>query len=126
MVEDKKQKRDELSLSHIYPFLSNKYSPLIDELEQQTQRVFAMLRCSVINIEQPEIDLYASILNNSTDEEIPLVFSILAEEKHDKTIVYFLEIVLPELESGNHILEFIATEKTTKSVISVANSFRIK
>jgi len=126
MVESKTQDRDEVSLTYIYPFLSNECSPLIEELEQQTPRIFALLRCSVTNIEQPKIDLYANIISGSTEEEIPLVFSISSSEKQDETNVFLLDIKLPGLESGSYILELIAAEKTTKSVVSTAKSFKIK
>jgi hypothetical protein len=126
MVESETKEKEDLSLNHIYPFFSNEYSPLIEELEPQKSRISAVLRYAVVNIQKPEIDLYANIVNETTEDEIPLVFSIRSSEKQGDTHVLFLDIELPELEPGRYALEFLAAEKTTKSVVSTAKSFRIK
>jgi len=126
MVEEEAQEKDDVSLKHIYPFPSNEYSPLIDELDPQKSRISAVLRYTVINIQKPEIDLYVNIVNETTEEEIPLDFSIRSSEKQENTHDLFLDIRLPELEPGRYALEFLAAEKTTKSVASAAKSFTIK
>lgn len=126
MFEGGTQEKDDLSLNQIYPFLSNEYSPLIEELDPQKSRISVILRYMVINIQTPEIDLYANIVNEATKDEISLDFSIRSSEKQEDTHVLFLDIKLPELESGSYSLEFLAAEKTTKSVVSAAKSFKIK
>jgi VWFA-related protein len=126
MVEEEAQEKDDVSLKHIYPFPSNEYSPLIDELDPQKSRISAVLRYTVINIQKPEINLYVNIVNETTEEEIPLDFSIRSSEKQENTHDLFLDIRLPELEPGRYALEFLAAEKTTKSVASAAKSFTIK
>lgn len=125
MVEGKTQDKDEVSLNHIYPFLSNEYVPLIEELEHQTSRIFAVLRYSIVNIQNPDVDLYANLVNETTEDEIPLNFSIRSSEKQGEIHVLLFDIKLPELEPGSYFLEFLAAEKTTKSVVSVAKSFKI-
>lgn len=126
MVEGETQEKDDVSLNHIYPFPSNEYSPLIMELEPLKSRISAVLRYMVMNIQKPEIDLYANIVNETTEDEIPLDFSIRSSEKQEDTHILFLDIKLPELESGSYALEFLAAEKTTKSVVSTTKSFKIK
>jgi VWFA-related protein len=126
MLQVESKEIDNLSLKHIYPFPSNEYSPLIDELDPQKSRISAVLRYTVMNIQKPEIDLYANIVNEATRDEMPLVFSIHSSERQAETNVLFLDIELPELKPGRYALEFLAAEKTTKSVVSAGKSLRIK
>lgn len=126
MVKSEAQGNNDVSLKHLYPYLTNNCAPLIEEVGQITQHVFALLRCSIIGIDKPEIDLYANLINESTEEEIILNFSISSSENQDEKRVFLLDIKLPELESGSYVLELMAAEKTTKSVTSVAKSLKIR
>ena len=50
----------------------------------------------------------------------------LEKAKAESPDTILLDIEMPELESGNYILELIAAEKTTKSIVSAVKSFRVK
>ncbi len=125
-VKGETEKKNDVSLNYIYPFLSNEYSPLIEELEQQTAQILAVIRYSIVNIQQPEVVLFVTIVNKSTGDEIPLDFSISSSKEQDETNILLLDIKLPGLESGNYSLEFIAAERATKSIDSVERSIKIK
>jgi len=126
MIGGKIQGKEDIALNHIYPFSSSEYSPLIEELDPQTSRISAVLRYTVINIQKPEIDLYANIVDETTEDEIPLDFSLHSSEIQENTHVLYLDITLPELKPGKYSLEFLAAEKTTKSVVSASKPFKIK
>lgn len=119
--------RESLSLISIFPFNSTKYSPLIEELDQGTSKLYAVLRCSIIDIQEPEVELTAHLIQHSTKQEIPLSFSILsAENQKEKTDILLIEFQMPELLAGEYSLNLMAEEMTTKSRSSITRAFRVR
>jgi len=116
-----------LDLKAIYPSISNQSSVLFEKVDKGVSKLLAEVRCLMIGIQDPEIELAASLIPLSrTQEVIPLSFSILScLEKKDMDIL-LLEFQLPELESGKYSLNLVANEIKTKSVSQVNMSLKIK
>jgi len=126
----KKQKEGDsgiLDLKAIYPSISNQSSVLIEEMDKGVSKLLAEVRCLMIGIQDPEIDLSASLFPLSqTQEVLPLSFSILSCSEMKEMDILLLEFRMPELESGQYSLNLVANEIKTKSISKVNMFFKIK
>jgi len=127
----KKQKKETgsepLSLINIYPFLSREYSPFVGDLDQGISKLLAAVRCSVVDIQEPEIDISVNLIQHPSGEKIPLSSSILSRKKEDGNMdIFLIELQLPELKPGRYSLEITAEEKTTKLKSQATRTFQVK
>ena len=116
------------SPSMVFPFDSSKYSPLIEELDQGTNSVLAVVRCSFSGIQQPDIKLFANLIHHlgDTGKTIPVNTSILNKYQGDDTEIYLIELQTTELQSGEYFLYLFAEDIPTKSRSRVNTSFKVK
>jgi len=126
--EDKKKKTKDAapSLSDIYPFLSNEHSPLVGDLEQGTPKLLAVVRSSVVDIQDPDIELTAFLFDYELTEKTPLPLSILASEKQKETDVLLCELQLPEMKPGKYFIKIAAEERKTGAKAETSQTFRVK
>jgi hypothetical protein len=122
----KPDKRDEVSLNHIYPFLSNRYSPLFHHLERHTTHILAVLRYKTLELQQPEIALHGTLVHNATAKEEPLDFHVVQSRKQDDTTALLISINLPRLEPGRYSIAFRAADDVSSAQSQTARSFAIK
>lgn len=115
-------------LSPVYPFDSSLYSPLVGELERGTKRIFAVLRCSILGIQQPDIQLSANLilLLADTEKNIPTALSILNRHQEEGTEIFLIELQTEELQSGEYFLCVFAEDKLTQSRSDVNTTFKVK
>jgi hypothetical protein len=119
--------REPLSLIKIYPFDSGKYAPLVGGIDQGISKLLAVVRCSIVNIQKPEVELLASLIQSSTEQNIPLSFSIISAQKEEKeTDILILEFQLPELQPDEYSLNLIAEELKTKTRSHLNTTFTVK
>ncbi len=120
------KEREPLSLNDIYPLLSNQHTPLVGCLESGTSKLLAILRCSVVEIPEPEIDISAYLVERESAQKAPLVLSILSSKAQGEADILLLELQLPELKTGDYTLEISAEEIKTHSKSEVATQFRVR
>jgi VWFA-related protein len=125
-VMEEEIQTEPVSLINIYPYLSNQYSPLVQNLEQGKDRLLGILRCSVRDIEEPNVEISIYLNQQSTEQKDLLPFSIISSEREEEADILLLEIELPELEPGDYSLEFTAREATTGLESQVTQAFRVK
>ena len=113
-------------LANIYYSLSNDNSPLLDELERGTSTLLGIVLCSILNIQEPEVDLTANLIDQASYEKIPLTLSIISVKSKEKIDIILIELRLPELQPGTYSLEIIAKESSSNSSSQVSRTFRIK
>ena len=128
LLKDQKKgtKKVSLSINDIYPFLSNYFSPLVEDLEQGIVNLCAEVQCSIFNTEEPDVELSAYLINHSSAEKIPLYFSFISSKNEGESYVLFLEFEMPELEPGDYSIEIIADEMATKARSQATRNFEIK
>jgi hypothetical protein len=124
--QKKKSKSEPLSIANIYPFLSNRHSPLVDTLEKGISKLFAIVHCSHKEIDKPNIEFSAHLTQFPSGEKIRLLFSILKTEKEKETDVLLLEINLPELLPGKYSLEMTAQETARKLKSHTVQTFDVR
>jgi len=117
-----------LSLIDIYPLLPKEHSPLVEELDQKISKLLAIMRCSVVDIKKPEIDISAHLIRNLTGEKIQLSSNLLSTEgkKDEDTDLLLIELQLPELKAGRYVLEIVAEELSTKLKSGVTRTFKVR
>lgn len=114
-------------LSEIYPALSGRPSLMAGELDKGTRTLLAEVRCMITVIQDPEIDLSASLTSLSDPRQaIPISFSILTVKEEQDMDILLMEFNLPELEEGEYLLNLTAQEAKTNSKSQVNISFKIK
>ncbi len=126
LPQKRKEAGEEAVLYEIYPFLSENYVPLLEEIPRETSKVLASVRCSIINIPSPEIDLSVYLVDPITMEQIALSHSVLSAEAKGDMKIFLLELQLPELRTGEYMLEISAEELSTQSKSKVAQNFYVK
>ena len=114
--------------SAIYSFDSSQYSPLVEQLDQRTNKVLAVVRCSFSGIQQPDIKLSANLIHHLADtgKTIPVFISILNQYQEDDTEVFLIELQTEELQSGEYFLYLFAEDMFTKSRSRVNTAFKVK
>lgn len=122
----KQEKSEPLSLVHIYPFISNEHSPLIDVLDQATSKILGVLRYLQSAVQKPAVKLSTYLIQTPSGQRIPIPFSIVTSKKEAMTNILLMEFDLPELSLGEYSLEIAAEEMTTHEKSQVAQSFKVK
>ena len=114
--------------SAVYPFDASQYSPLVEQLDQRTNKVLAVVRCSFSNIQQPDIKLSANLIHHLADtgKTIPVFISILNQYQEDDTVIFLIELQTEELQSGEYFLYLFAEDMFTKSRSRVNTAFKVK
>lgn len=121
------EKESEMNaLKNIYPFLSENPSPLFREIDPNVSKFLAVIKCSYIQVPDPEIELSSYLLEQASGETIPLSFSILSLREGKGLDTLLLEIQLPRMEPGEYTL-FIAGENIkTKKNSQVTRDFTVR
>lgn len=124
--EKKKPKSKPLSIANIYPFLSNRHSPLVDTLEKGSSKLFAIMRCSHREIAKPKIELSVDLIQHPSGEKTRLIYSILRTLEEQDSNVILIEINLPEMISGSYSLEITAHDAVSGSESSTVQTFNVR
>ena len=124
--QKKRTEKDSLSINDIYPFLSNDFSPLVEDLEQGKINLYAEVRCSIYNTKEPDVELSVYLIDHSSGEKIPLSFSFLSSKNLGELYILFLEFETPELEPGDYSIEITADEMTTQASSQATRNFKIR
>lgn len=125
LIKDEKQSKS-TDLLDIYPFDPNQYSPLVEELNQGISKLLALMRYSIIDIQEPEFHLSACLIHLSSGQKIPLSFSILSTKKEEEISTLLTEFQIPELESGKYSFNLIAEELKTKSTSQISSRIQVR
>ena len=125
--QKKGTEKGSLSINDIYPFLANNFSPLVEEVNQEISSLLAVLRLSIIDIPEHEIEFSVHLFNHSSQKKVQLTNSfILSNENIEGTEVLLFEIQLPELEPGSYSIEITADEMTTQARSQATRNFKIR
>lgn len=124
--KNKEAQERELSISDIYSFLTNEHSPLLETIDQGTTKLLAIMRSSVVGIQNPNVELSAFLGQKPEAQKTRLNFSILSSKKDKDTDILFLEFQLPQLKPGIYSLDLVAMETSTQAKSQISRSFQVK
>ncbi len=122
----KDRKKEPLSINDIYPLLSNQHSPLVNEIDKDVSKLLAVVRCAVADIQKPEVNVKAYLVEKESGKTTELPLSILTSEREEKTDILLLEIQLPEWKPGEYAIDMIAEEASSKQRSQTKTIFRVK
>ncbi|MCJ7583068.1 MAG: hypothetical protein MUP98_21330, partial [Candidatus Aminicenantes bacterium] len=98
-----------------------------EEVNREVSSLRAVLRLSIIDIPNYEIEFSVNLINHSSQKKVQLSdTSILSTENIEGMEVLLMEIQLPELELGDYSIEIIADEMTTNARSQVTRNFKIR
>lgn len=89
-------------------------------------KLLAVVRCAVADIQKPEVNVTAHLIEKESGKTTELSLSILTSERKEKTDILLLEIHLPELKSGEYTIEITAEEANSKQRSQAKTSFKVK
>jgi VWFA-related protein len=124
--EEKDRKSTDLSLSDIFPFDTTQYAPVVKELDGDTTKIIAVLRCISGGITEPEISLTARLVSSTSSEEIPIPLKILDQTQDQNVLIYSLELSLPVLQPGYHLLILSADEHKSRTISRTVTEIKIR
>jgi len=112
----------------VYTFDTSQYSPLIEELDQGTNRILAVARCSFSDIKQPDIRLSADLFLcfAEIEKKIPVDLSILNQYQEDDTVIFLIEFQTDGLQSGEYTLNLSAEDSRSQSKSQVNTAFKVR
>lgn len=119
------KKSKSLSLNRIYPFITNKHAPLMNEISKDCRLLHVALRF-VTKLKQPKLKLILYIDDPQTEQKTPLAFNIVSTKKEDEVQIYFVEVELPELKPGEYTLGIASQELDTDTKYQMTHAFRVK
>jgi len=126
-VKEKKGKELEtLSLNELYPYLSNRHSPLVKEVDRSIRNLLAVLRYSVGSRENLDIDLEVELIHSPSGRKIPLEFNIVESGEFDLDKVLLMEISLPYLEPDLYTLNITLSDSEFNLEDVTSRTFRIR
>ncbi len=111
-----------------YSSQSSQYFPVVEPLDQGTDHILALVRCSFSGISQPVIELFGNLVHNSPDgaQKLPITLQPLDTTQKEGMLIYLLELHMEELSSGEYFLYIFAHESITQSRSGVHTTFRVK
>lgn len=114
--DEKGQEKDKSysTLVNFYPYDAEQYTPLIDEVSQDTTRLLVLLPCSIIRFEKPNMILSAHLVNLSSGKRKTLPLSLLGQQQEDDVITYTLELRTENLSPGKYTLYLLAEDSETQ------------
>ncbi|MFQ6082479.1 MAG: VWA domain-containing protein [Candidatus Aminicenantia bacterium] len=114
------------SFFNVYPFDYNEYCPLIEELKPEVSKLLAVVRCSIINIQQPEVQFSAYLIHLSTGKKIPLSLSVLNQYQEEDIQIFLIKLPIGGLQPGKYSLYLFAEEMNTKSKSHTSTTFIVR
>ncbi len=109
-----KEEKETLFLNELYPFLSNRHSPL------------AILRYSAGSRENLKIDLEIELIHSPSGRKIPLEFNIVESEKFELDDILLIEIKLPYIEPDLYTLNITLSDPNYNLKAETSRTFRIR
>ncbi len=120
------EKAEKVTLSDHYSFDPRQYSPYLDKTLIRNSELWAVFRCSIINIPNPEVHFAAFFKEKISGQEIPVELQVLEEIKAKDSVICFVKFKMPEIIPGSYLLSFMAGEKSSGSNSQVATDYTIK
>ena len=123
---EKDKKESQLLLSDIYHFNSTKYAPIVDELDRDTIKILAIVRCFIGNITEPEIHFSTHLIHLPSGEKVSFMPSFISQFRENENQIFFMEFPVDELQGGKYSLNIIAEELKTKSKSQIHSEIQVK
>ncbi len=115
-----------LTWKDAYPYDRAQYSPLVEGAAMRTERLFAIIPCSVAGIVQPNVTLTAFLINSASGEIIPVALSAINKSEKAGIEIHLVEFALANIPPGKYRLYLHAEDVQTTSVSYAQTTLTIK
>jgi VWFA-related protein len=120
-----KSKNAEFPLLDCFPFNPEQYSPILEAIPKDTQKIRAVLHCLMCNLTKPLLKFEADLLDGSSDQIRTLPVSIISGEKEGEEATLLAEFEMPELVPGEYVLRITAVDISSQVRSQAAVALRI-
>lgn len=114
------------ALVRLYAFDSDQYSPLVGDVKRGSALI-AKFRCSLSDIPQSELKLYARLVHQPSGQNVPIDFNF--DNNLDNLIgntgIFSLEIQTVNLEAGKYFLYLFAEDLNSHSKSMTTTAFSV-
>ena len=124
--EEKGKEIKTLSLNELYPYLSNRHTPLVKEVDRSEKNLLAILRYSAGSSENLKIDLEIELFHSPSGRKIPLEFNIVESGKYELDIILLMEINLPYIEPDLYTFSITLSDPEYDLEAVTSRTFRIR
>jgi VWFA-related protein len=114
------------ALVNLYAFDPVLYSPLVGDVRRGS-KLLAKFRCSLVNIPDTELKLYARLIHQPTGNKIPMDYSFAnnMDGLIGSTGILSLEIQTDNLEAGKYFLYLFAEDLKSQTKSMTTSSFTV-
>lgn len=119
-------KAESFSLADHFHFDVTRYAPLVEDELQAGSVISAVMSYTTIETPELEVTISASLIDQSSGEIIPLQVMTRSETAEKELILRLVEIQIPELPSGEYVLNLTAEEAKSQSESQVTKIFKLK
>jgi VWFA-related protein len=113
------------ALKDLFPYLSNRLAPVLDEIRAETPHLLAVVRSTVLGIPNAHIEFTVTLRPDGGGDETPLDMSILNGQKQGKADVLLLDLPLPTLSPGSYTLTIVAKDENSEAKAGVSRTIRV-
>lgn len=124
--EEKGREMETLSLNELYPYLSSRHSPLVNEVDRSVENLLAVLRYSSGNREDLKIDLEIELIHGPSGRKIPFEFNIVESGKFERDDISLIEINLPYIEPDIYTINITLSDPNYNLRAVTSRTFRIR
>ena len=110
------------ALNDYYSFDISQYSPLVDEVDQNVEKLVVLLPCSIIQFEPKSVLLIAQLVHISSGEKKTIPVSLVNQEQQEDTITFQVEVKVGKLPPGQYTLYIFAEDRETHQIYSYTSS----
>jgi len=121
----KKAEGEQTALSPLYLSLKE-HSPLVQVLEKDTEKIWAIVRSFSTGIPAPTVNLGFELLQEDSESSKTLSSSVLSSQWKEGVFIQTMEIELPDLASGIYTLKTFTQEDISGERFKHIQKLRIK
>jgi hypothetical protein len=114
-----------VTISDVYPYPQQEFSPLLGGLERGAESLCAAVRCAWTAAEAPEAQFSAWLVPEGSDRKTDLTVNLLGVASQDQARVFLLEFELPELQPGTCVLHVMAEDPVSKASSETSSALSI-
>jgi hypothetical protein len=111
-------------LRDLFPFLSNRLAPVLNEVGAETPKLLAILRSTVLGLPGERLGFTATLRPDGGGEDIPLDTSVFDRHTKGTTDVLLLEFLLPKPLPGGFTLTIVARDERSAAQAEVSRSLK--
>jgi len=114
------------SAADVFFFDVKQYRPVIEGWNQQDSKLFAVVRCTIPGLQNPKVQLSASLIHLSSGRRFPLSVNIHKQFWQKNALVFFIEFQTTELPNERYALHIFADQMELGSKSHTTVTFQVK